>query len=393
LGGPSSGDNDAWIARYDSAGNQTWIRQFGTAAFEDVTGFAPDGFGGVYMNGLTQGSLGAPNAGDYDAWVTHYDSAGNQSWLRQLGTSSRDYVFGIAPAGSVGAYVCGWTGGALGGPNAGDYDVWIARYDIAGNQIWIRQFGTSVFDAAYAAASDGLAGVYISGETQGGLGAPSAGSRDVWIAHYDGAGNQTWIQQFGTSAADAAYAVVPSGAGGLYVSGSTYGSLGGPSAGNRDGWLARYELPCTALTYCTAKTNSLGCTPMIASQGVPSASAGSGFVVAGANVRNNKSGLLFYGVGGQSALPFQGGTLCVKTPLRRTPGVNSGGTPAPQTDCSGIYSIDMNAFAVGALGGMPLSALTVAGTVVECQWWGRDPGFPPPNNTTLTDGLEYKVCP
>ncbi|HTF91123.1 MAG TPA: hypothetical protein VK843_22095 [Planctomycetota bacterium] len=147
------------------------------------------------------------------------------------------------------------------------------------------------------------------------------------------------------------------------------------------------------ITYCTAKINSVGCAPLIASSGTASASATSGFVVSGSNVRNQKPGLLIYGINGRASTPFQGGFLCLVPPVRRSTPTNSGGTPLPVSDCSGVYSIDMNAFAHGALGGTPLAALQVQGTLVDCQWWGRDPGLPAPNNSTLTGGLEYMVCP
>jgi hypothetical protein len=144
------------------------------------------------------------------------------------------------------------------------------------------------------------------------------------------------------------------------------------------------------VTYCEAKHTSIGCIPSIAASGTASATAGSGFFVTGNNFINNKNCLLFYGVNGRASGAFQGGVLCVKSPIKRTKGTNTGGNPPPN-DCSGVPAIDMNLFAVGGLGGSPHPALQVSGTVINCQWWGRDPGFSAPNNTQLSDGLEYTI--
>lgn len=149
----------------------------------------------------------------------------------------------------------------------------------------------------------------------------------------------------------------------------------------------------TIFTYCTAKQNSLGCVPALRTSGFPGSTTTTGFVVHGENIRNQTVGLLLYGFAGSAAIPFQGGFLCVQPPVRRMLQASSGGSPVGAHDCSGHWSIDVNAFSSGLLGGSPAPALRQPGVTVDCQWWGRDPGFPTPFNTALTAALEFVVLP
>jgi len=139
--------------------------------------------------------------------------------------------------------------------------------------------------------------------------------------------------------------------------------------------------------YCTAKVNSVGCLPSVAFNGVPSASAGSGFVIDATNVLNQRSGLFVYSLAGRQSVPFGGGRLCVTPPLRRPPMVSSGGS-ATGTDCSGAYQADVNAYVAAQFDPRPLAGVTVDG-----QFWSRDPGFSPPNAIGLTQGVHFGLAP
>ncbi len=375
---------NAWLSRYDGAGNLLWIRWFQTTSLDYASTVAQDGAGGVYISGKTSGNLGGPNAGETDAWLARVDGAGNQLWIKQFGTSGDDAVENSAPDGSGGVYISGGTKGSLGGPNAGFDDAWLARYDSAGIQLWIRQLGTSNSDFAACAAPDGSGGVFVGGETAGSLGGQHAGSWDAWLARYDGAGNQLWIGQLGTAGEDTARAVATNGAGGAFLGGSTQGSLGGPNAGGFDVWLARYDGGCEAPSvYCTAQFSSSGCLPSISASGVPSLSTPSTFLATGSNLEVNQNGIMFFGTSGQNNLPFGGGLLCVKSPLYRLK-IKNTGTGA---SCAGTLSYSLLEMLAHPQGGPQL----VLNQTVNLQTWFRDPSHA--STTGLSNGLQFKTCP
>ena len=141
----------------------------------------------------------------------------------------------------------------------------------------------------------------------------------------------------------------------------------------------------TPRIHCTAKVSSMGCTPTIGYSGSAGFSNPNPFDITATQVINNKNGILFYGLNGPQAVPFQGGWLCAQPPLKRTPVQGSGGNPPPD-DCSGSFSFDFNAWAQS--GSDPNLA---PGVLVNGQFWYREPQSP--STTGLTDAIEFPMCP
>ena len=235
LEGPYAGGNDAFLTKFDSSGNELWGRQIGTSSGDQSNAVAVDALGNAYISGYTYGSLEGPNAGDADAFLTKFDSSGNELWGRQIGTSSGDFSYAVAVDALGNAYISGQTSGSLEGPNAGYADAFLTKFDSSGNELWGRQIGTSSGDHSHAVAVDALGNAYISGYTYGSLEGSNAGGYDAFLTKFDSSGNELWGRQIGTSSGDHSHAVAVDALGNAYISGRTSGSLEGPNAGSYDG--------------------------------------------------------------------------------------------------------------------------------------------------------------
>jgi len=231
---------DEFIRKYDFDGNEIWTRQFGPSGNEplfvgDISGDAT----GVYLVGSTFGPLeGQTSDGGGDTYIRKYDVDGNEIWTRQFGTTGNESVLvGGISVDTTGVYVVGETFGSLEGQtNEGGGDAFVRKYDVDGNEIWTRQFGTIDRDRATGIYSDSSS-VYVLGESSGTFpGQTNEGNEDAFIRKYDVDGNEIWTRQFGTVKRDFLTGISGDSSD-VYV----VGHSGGSSTSDFLGFLVKYD--------------------------------------------------------------------------------------------------------------------------------------------------------
>lgn len=216
---------DAFIAKFSDTGNLSWSRVWGGSSFDIGYGLAQATDGGYVVSGLTN-SFGS---GAGDAFLVKYDSAGNLLWNKTWGgAASMEISNNIITTSDGGYAITGWTGSY----GAGVADVFLVKYDSAGNVSWDRTWGGANNERGVGLVQTSDGGYAISGETL-----TYGTATDAFLIKYNPSGTLLWNKTWGGNSTDHARDLIQTSDGGLVMVG--YNSSFG--AGSSDLFLAKYD--------------------------------------------------------------------------------------------------------------------------------------------------------
>ncbi len=145
------------------------------------------------------------------------------------------------------------------------------------------------------------------------------------------------------------------------------------------------ESPCgdSPLFYCQSKTSSNGCVANMSTSNVNAqpVSGANNYEAILLDAEGQTPGLFFSTTFGTNNLPFQGGTLCIQTPFKRSPIQFSTGNPGA---CNGRYSLLIND---GSLISVGDGFDPGPGGTSFIQAWHRDAGLNDGFNTVLSNAV------
>jgi gliding motility-associated-like protein len=179
--------NCFWLAKLDKNGVAKWARTFARQPYDGMPKYVErdiavtvDDSGGIYVGGgyekfTTFNNVKDTAKGGYDLFVLKYDSAGNFQWVTKGGSSKDDWINGITYDNMGHIYIVGEHRDSLIIDtilikNYNRRDAFVAKLDAkSGKPIWGKRAGSNQGgERANDVYADANCNVYIAGDIQGG---------------------------------------------------------------------------------------------------------------------------------------------------------------------------------------------------------------------------------
>lgn len=219
---------DVFLVKLNSDGDFLYGKQIGGTGIDNVQSIRTDASDNFYISGSFEFSVDFdPGAGIYnltsegfmDCYVSKFDQAGNLMWVNHFGGDAMDQIVSmdissdaIYCTGSFNDTVDFDPGtGSSSNNSDGSYDVFISKFNLAGNFIWSKQFGGTGNDYSLCLVVDDFGNIYTTGgfsnsadflPGSGTFVLTSDGDYDIFISAIDVNGNFLWARKIGGADAE-----------------------------------------------------------------------------------------------------------------------------------------------------------------------------------------------
>ncbi len=174
-------NNDAFIVKLTPSGSRQWATYFGGEGNEDGRSIALDKSGNIFLAGTSYSSSGIATIGTFqtlykgenESFIAAFDSTGNRKWGTYIGGDADDYLNNIKLDKQGNLVVVGFTysPNGLTSSNAyqtnlkGSIDAYIGKFDTTGNRIWATYYGGLIEDYANSLAINHSNYILVTGIT------------------------------------------------------------------------------------------------------------------------------------------------------------------------------------------------------------------------------------
>jgi hypothetical protein len=115
-----AGDNDIWLLRMDASGDTLWTRTIGTSETERGFSISNTADGGYIISGMTN----ANTSGGDDGFIIKTDSAGTVQWSKSIGGMAEEWILSVEQTSDSGYIACGFTASF----GEGNRDMWMLKF-------------------------------------------------------------------------------------------------------------------------------------------------------------------------------------------------------------------------------------------------------------------------